>query len=141
MCKILCLLSAKENRLYLSACQLDDVIYVVRLNFRFMRGFVAVNFAAFGAFMENDVTLFRVGERFYWVHDAAAFTGSVAGVYVNVKRAKAFGAMVARGIAEGQNLKPAVCTDKTVVVFCEKLLFHVFFLYLKRHLWGVFLNM
>ncbi len=109
---------------YLSACKLDDIVYIVGLNFCFVRGFVAVNFAAFGAFVKYYITLFRVGERLYRVHDPAAFARSVSGIDVHVQGAEAFGAMVAGGVAKRKHLKAAVCTNKAVIVFCEKFLFH-----------------
>jgi hypothetical protein len=89
-----------------------------------VRGFVAMDLAAFGAFVQNDISLFRVGNDLYGVHYSMAFAGSVAGVHVYVERAKAFWAMVARGVAKGLYLETAVGTNKAVIVFGEKFLFH-----------------
>ena len=126
---------ANQRELLNFSCgQLYKVVYIVGLNLGFVRCFVAVYFAAFCAFVQNDVSLFRVGHDLYGVHYAVAFAGSVAGVYVYVERAEALRAVVARGIAEGLYLEAAVCTDKTVIVFCEKFLFHYAFLYSKSHL-------
>ena len=82
--------------------------------------------AAFGAFVENDIAFFGVCYHFYRVHNAVAFARSVAGVYIHVERAKALRAMVARGVTQGLYLKAAVGADKAVIVFCKKLLFHIF---------------
>jgi hypothetical protein len=84
--------------------------------------------------MKNNVSLFRICNDFNGVHNAAAFASSVAGVYVYVERAKALGAVVAGGVAERLHFKTAVGTDKAVIVFCKKLLFHsnIFRLLVKR---------
>lgn len=81
--------------------------------------------AAFVAFMEYDITLFGVGKRFYRAHDSATFTSSVSRIFVNVERAKALGAMIARCIAERKHLKSAVGANEAVVIFSEKFLFHI----------------
>ena len=112
--------------LYLSCGKLYEVHYIVGLHFRFVCRFVAVNFAAFRAFVKDDIPLFRVCNDFDGAHYAVTFARSVAGVYVYVERAEALGAMVARGIAERFYLKATVCTDKAIIVFCKKLLFHKF---------------
>ena len=119
--------------LYLSCGKLYKVHYVVGLNFCFVSRLIAVYFAAFGAFVEYYIALFRVGNNLYGVHNAVAFASSVAGVHVYVERAEALRAVVARGIAQGLYLKSAVGTDKAVIVFCEKFLFHYAFLYSKSH--------
>ena len=112
--------------LYFSCRKLDKVHYVVGLNLRLVRRLVAVNLAAFRAFVQDDVPLFRVCNNLYGVHDAVAFAGSVARVNIYVERAEALGAVVARGVAQGLYLEAAVGADKAVIVFCEKLLFHIF---------------
>ena len=119
-------LSVSFASLYLSCGKLYKVHYVVGLNFCFVSRLIAVYFAAFGAFVEYYISLFRVGNNLYRVHNAVAFASSVAGVHVYVERAEALRAVVARGIAQGLYLKAAVGTDKAVIVFCEKFLFHNF---------------
>lgn len=125
---------SERELLNFSCGQLYKVVYIVGLNLGFVRGFVAVYFAAFCAFVKYYVPLFWVCNHFYGVHNSAAFAGSVAGVYIYVERAEALGAMVAGGVAEGLYLKSAVGADKAVIVFCEKFLFHYAFLYSKSHL-------
>ncbi len=111
--------------LYLSAGKLDDVVYIVGLYFCFVSRFVSVYLSAFVAFVEDDIAFFRVRKRFYGAHDAAALTSPVPGVDVNVERAEALGAVVARCVAEREHLKAAVGADEAVVVFGEKFLFHI----------------
>ena len=81
-------------RSYFSACKLDDKVYIVGLYFCLVSGFVSVYLAAFGAFMENDISFFGVCYGFYGAHDTVALASSVAGIHVNVKGAETFGAMV-----------------------------------------------
>jgi len=57
--------------------------------------------------------------------NSAAGIGSVTGVYINVERAKAKGAVIARGNAEGQDLLAAVFACKARVVFLESFFFHI----------------
>ena len=87
---------------------------------------VAVDLAAFGATVDDDVSLFGVWLDANGLHSAAAGVGAVAGIDVHVKRPEAERAVVARGVAEGLYLKSAVGADKAVIVFCKKLLFHIF---------------
>jgi hypothetical protein len=114
----------------LAARKLDDIVYIVGLNLCLVRRLVSVYLAAFGAFMQNDVSLFWVCDSFYGAHDRAAFACSVAGIYVHVQGAEAFRAMVSGGVAEGLYLEAAVGADEAVIVFCKKLLFHIVYSFL-----------
>ena len=82
-----------------------------------MSGFVSVNFTATRAFMDNDKSLFGVGQGLNRAQDTAAIVCSVTGIYVNVKRPKAKGAVVARRVFEWTDLRPAMYADESVVVF------------------------
>ena len=106
--------------------KLYDEVYVIGLDLRFVCRFVSADGAAFAAFMDYDISFFRVRLRRYRVHDAAAFGGSVAGVYIEVERTKTARAVISRRIPEREDLKTAVFADKAAVVFGEKLLFHLF---------------
>lgn len=52
-------------------------------------GLVAYCFAAFVTAMNNDISLFRVGQGLYGTENALTVVCSVAGIDVNVQRAKA----------------------------------------------------
>ena len=71
-----------------------------------------------------DISLLGVGLCLDGAENTAAGVGSVAGVDINVERAEAEGAMIARGISEGEHLLAAVLADKAVIVFCESFVFH-----------------
>ena len=60
-----------------------------------MGGAVANRGAAFVAAVNDNKALFGVGESLDRAENSAAIVGSVARVYINVKRAKAKWAMVA----------------------------------------------
>jgi len=90
-------------------------------------GFVADCRAATLAFMDYYISALGVGLGFYRTENSAAFVCSVAGVYIDVERAKAEGAVVARGVAEWQNLLAAIFADKAVIVFCKAFRFHNYF--------------
>jgi len=117
--------------LKLSCGKFYEIVYIIGLDFGFMCCFIAVYFAAFGAFVKYDIAFFRVCYNFYRVHNAVAFAGSVAGVYIYVERAKALGAVIARGVSKRLHFEAAVSADKAVIVFCEKFLFHIFPLFKK----------
>ena len=89
-----------------------------------MGGAVAVDLAAFRAFVDDDVALFGVGLGGDGLHQTLTQAGAVAGIYIEVLRPEAKRAVVSRGIAEGLNLAPAVLADEGVVIFGEKLCFH-----------------
>ena len=74
--------------------------------------------------MNDNKALFGVGESLDRAENSAAIVGSVARVYINVKRAKAERTVIARGVAKGQNLFSAVLADKALVVFSKTLIFH-----------------
>ena len=89
-----------------------------------MGGFVSYGLAAFFASVYDNVPAPRVGLGADRHEKSAAWIGSVAGVDIHVQRMKTKWAVVSRGVAERQNLTPAVCTDKSVVVFCKSFAFH-----------------
>ena len=97
--------------------QLDDKVGIIGLYFCLVRRLVSDDGSALLALMDNDVTPLWVGLRFDRAKYAAAWVGSVAGVYINMQRAQAKGAMIARGVAEGKNLTAAALTCKAVIVF------------------------
>ena len=105
-----------------TARQRDQKLDVVGLNGRLVRGAVAAYMAAFLAFMDDDVSASRICFNADRPHDAAAFGGSVAGVDVDVQRAKASRTMVPRRISERFDLKPAVCADEALIVFAKSFL-------------------
>ena len=82
-----------------------------------MSRLVSNDLAATLASMDYYISLFGVGKRSYGAQNSAAFVCSVARVNVNVKRAKAKRAVIARGVAKRQNLFSAILADKSVIVF------------------------
>ena len=104
--------------------ELDDELYIVGLDLCLMGGAVAVKLAAFCAFVDDNVALFGVGLGGDGLHKTAALAGTVAGIYIEMLRPQAKGAVVSRGVAEGLNLPPAVLADEGIVIFGEKLCFH-----------------
>ena len=90
-----------------------------------MSGFVSDYSTASVTLVNYYVTLFRVRLCFDRSENSAAIICPVAGVYINVQGTEAERAMIARCVAERQNLASAVLADKTVIVFCKSLVFHV----------------
>ena len=84
-----------------------------------MSGAATADLAAFGAAVDDDVTLAGVGLGADGLQQAAAFIGAVAGVDVHVDGPQAEWAMVTGGIAKGLDLSAAVGADKAAVVFCK----------------------
>ena len=108
-----------------SGGEADEQPNAVRLGFCFVGGSVAVDFSAFGALVQNHVTLFGIGFYSDGLHLPAAGVGTVSRIDVHVERPEAEGAMVAGGIAQRKHLLAAMGTNKSVVVFGKAFLFHV----------------
>ena len=71
--------------LFLPCGELDEQHSIIGLGCCLVSRAVTFDLAAFCAFMNDDITLFRVGHDLYGLHRSAAFAGSVTGIYVNVK--------------------------------------------------------
>ncbi len=76
------------------------------------------------AAVRYDIAAPRVRLDLDGTHDAAAPGSPVAGIYVNVERAEANGAMVARRVTERLDLCAAVCADKAAVIFSKPFFIH-----------------
>ncbi len=92
-------------------------IHIIRLDFCFVGCAVAHYLAALRAFMYQHEAVLGVGLSADRTEYTAALVGSVAGVYIHVKRAEAKRTVVTRGEAKRENLPFAILTDKAGVVF------------------------
>lgn len=102
----------------IQACgQSDDEGGVVGLDLCLVGGLVADGCAATVTSVYDDVALLGVGLGLHGAENSAAGVCPVAGVDVNVERAKAERAMIARGVAEGQDLFAAVLADEAFILF------------------------
>jgi hypothetical protein len=115
--------------------QLDQKLDAVGLYLCLVGGAVAVKLAAFCAFMDHDIALFGVGLGGDGLHKTAALACAVAGVYIEMLRPQTKGAVVSRGVAQGLNLPPAVLADEGIVIFGEKLCFHIQYAFLWIGIW------
>ena len=77
----------------------------------------ARDFTASFALMDNNEASLGIRLDLNGAKDTVAGVGSVTGVYINVERAEAEGAMIARGVSEGEHLFFAVSADESVIVF------------------------
>lgn len=82
-----------------------------------MRRAVSVYLAALFALVKNYIAFFRVYFYLDGLHLPLTLAGSVAGIYIKVKRPKTKRAVISRCIAERLDLSSAVGADKSVVVF------------------------
>ena len=73
---------------------------------------VADGLTAFVASVDDDKSLFGVGQGLYGTKDALTLVGSVAGIDVHVERAEAEGTVISRGVAKGQNFLTTVLAYK-----------------------------
>ena len=117
----------REGGLRFACRQADNQVGVIGLDLGFVSGFVARDLAATVTAVYEYITAFGVGNGADGAQNAAAGILTVAGVDVHVKRAKAEGAMVARGVAERKHLFAAVLADKAAIVFLKSFLFHCYF--------------
>ena len=85
---------------------------------------VSNGLTAFVASVNDDKALLGVGKSLNGSKNSLALVGSVAGIYINVKRAETEGTMVSRGVSEWFNLSTAILTDKARIILFESLVFH-----------------
>lgn len=111
--------------LILTCGELYDKRGIVGLNFRLVCRLISHYRAALITFVYDNVALFGIGLGFYRAENTAAVICSVTRVYIHVQRAKTEGAMVTRGIAEGQHLFAAILTHKAVVILGKSFVFHI----------------
>jgi hypothetical protein len=90
-----------------------------------VRRFVSDGFTALFATVNDYITALGVGKRSYRAKYSAAVILAVAGVDINVKRAKAEWAVVTRGVSERKHLFAAILAYKSVIVFCKSFSFHI----------------
>ena len=91
-----------------------------------MSGAVTAELTAFGTTVNNDiaVAVLDVGLGADGLELTAAGIGAVAGVDIDMKRPQTEGTVIARGVAERQDLFSAMRANKAVIVFCKSFLFH-----------------
>ena len=82
-------------KLNLSGGKLDYKTHIVGLIFCIGSGAVFLYLTAFAATVQNHVAFFGAKLNLNRIHNAKAFVCSVAGIYVNMDRAKAKRAMIA----------------------------------------------
>lgn len=97
--------------------QFDNKVEVIGLDLCLVSRLVSDDSAAFFALVENYKSALRIGLCSAGAKDSTAFVSSVSGVYINVERAEAEWAVVARGVSQGEHLFFTVGADKSVIVF------------------------
>ena len=107
-----------------SCRELDEQIDVIGLDLGFVCRAIASDLTAFVAFVDDDISFFRVRFHADGAEDTAAGVGAVAGIDVHVQGTEAFGAMIAGAVTKGFYFKAAVFADERIVVFGKAFLFH-----------------
>ena len=122
--------SKTETCFYLKrACrQADEQVHIVRLNLRLVRRLVTHRLTASVASVCDDKAATVVRLASDGAQNSAAGIGAVARQNVDVQRAKAKGAVIARSVSEGKHLFAAAHADKSAIVFLKSLRFHKKFL-------------
>ena len=110
-----------------SGSQADDQIGIVWLHLCFVRRFVARDLAAAVTAVHEDVAALGVGDGADGAKNTATGILTVSGVNVYVQRAKAKGAVIARGVAKRKNLFAAILANKATIVFLKSFLLHTHF--------------
>ena len=106
-------------------CELDNKLHIVGLDLRLVSGFVSHDLAAFIAAVNYDIAFLGVGKRSYRTENTSAIVLAISGIDVNVKRAEAKRAVIARGVSEWKNLTAAILAYKSIIVFRESFVFHI----------------
>ena len=107
--------------------QADEEAAVIGLIARVERGAVSANFTAFGATVNDDEIMSRIGLGANGLHLSATGIGTVTGIDIHMKGPQAEGAMIPGAVSHGRYLFTAMGADKGAVVFCKSFLFHAFF--------------
>ena len=102
----------------------DQLVDIVRLILCLVGSLVALDLAALGTAVDDDITLLGVGNAADRLHGGTALVGTVAGVNVYVQGPQANGAVITGGISQGLYLCATVSTDKTVIVFRKAFSIH-----------------
>ena len=92
--------------------QTDQQTQVVGLIFGLVGGAISPQFAADGAFVNDDKALARVGLHAKGHHFAAALRRAVTRIYVQMKRPQAEGTVISGAVPEGLHLASAVGADE-----------------------------
>ena len=74
--------------------ELDDELNIVGLYLGFVGGAIAMDLTAFRAFVDDNVALFGVGLGGDGLHKTLTLAGAVAGIYIEMLRPQAKGAVV-----------------------------------------------
>ena len=106
--------------------QADDQVGIVGLYLGFVCRFIARNLTATVAAMHENIAALGIGDGADGAENTATGVLSISGVNINVERAKAEGAMIARGVAERKHLSSAILAGEAVIVFCESFSFHLY---------------
>ena len=85
---------------------------------------VAMDLAAFGAAMNDDVSFAGIRLGTDRLHLPAAGVCSVTGIDVYVQRPETKRAVIARGKAQRFNLFSAMRANKAAIIFAKAFLFH-----------------
>ena len=102
----------------------DNQAHIVGLDLRLVSRLVSHRPAASLTAVGDNISALGVGLSLDGTENSAAVVGSVTGVNIDVQGAQTEGAVVSRGIAEGENLFAAVLADKAVIVFGKSFVLH-----------------
>jgi hypothetical protein len=97
-------------------CQRDQKLNIVGLDRRLVSGAVAVYLSATGALMDDHVSFFGIGLNANGLHQSHALAGAVSGIYINVYRPKAKGAVVSGAVSQGLHVLTAMGAGKAAIV-------------------------
>lgn len=106
-----------DLRIVLACGELYKKVGVVGLHLCLVGGLVADNLAALFTLVDYDISAAWVGKCLYRTENSAAGVHSVTGIYVYVKRTKAEGTVIARGVSKRKYLLATAFADKSVIVF------------------------
>ena len=128
--------SASDNALFFvslkiatTRSKLYQKLAVVGLYFCLVCRFVAHGSTAPFASVNNNKSAFGVGKCLHGAQNSAAIVGSVTGIYINVKRAKAKRTVISRCISEREHLASAIFADEARIILFKAFIFHKSFTY------------
>ena len=104
--------------------ELDQFRHIVRLDFRLGGCLIAADRSAFGAFMGDDESLFRIRLRGDGLHLPAAIRCPIAGIFIQMEGPQTKRTMIAGGVAQGLYFLSAMGSDESAVVLCKSFRFH-----------------
>lgn len=112
----------------LSKCRVYGELYkkidIIGLNLCGIRRLISDGRAAFFAFIDDYIALFRIRQNLHGTENSLTIVSPVTRVDIYMNRTQALGTVVSGGYSERLYLEAAALADEAVIVFLKAFFFH-----------------